>query len=168
MRNRRLTFGWILALCFLSTVTFQRAAAQDTSTPDERAQWAEITRKLETAPLDEALNKQAEGAFKRVMDVHDFHVPLCGALFVEFNGMKYVYAHAITRQFMLASAAFMIENPDKASDNNAMNLAAVESTLKAYQAILQQKPDAKSKILDDLLKKQSQGKLQDAVQKQCH
>jgi len=168
MRNRRSTFSWILALCFLSTATLQRAAAQDTSTPDERAQWAEITRKLESAPLDEAVNKQGEGAFKRVMDVHDFHVPLCGALFTEFNGMRYVYARTITRQFMLASAAFMIENPEKASDHNAMNLSAVESVLKTYQAILQQKPDAKAKPLDDLLKKQSQGKLKDSVQKQCH
>jgi hypothetical protein len=35
-----------------------------------------------------------------------------------------------------------------------------------YQAILKQKPDAKAKQLDDLLKKQSQGKLNDAL-KQC-
>jgi hypothetical protein len=167
MRDRGSALGWVLALCFLSTVSVQRAAAQDTSTPDERRQWAEITRKLETAPLDEAVNKQGEGALKRLIDIHDFHVPLCAALFAEFNGMKYVYAHTITRQFMLASAAFMIENPDKAADNNAMNLAAVESVLKTYQAILQQKPDAKAKALDDLLKKQSQGKLKDSVQKQC-
>jgi len=49
-----------------------------------------------------------------------------------------------------------------------MNMAAVESVLKAYNAILQQKPEAKSKALDDLLKKQRQGKLKDSIQKQCH
>jgi hypothetical protein len=38
--------------------------------------------------------------------------------------------------------------------------------LKTYQAILKQKPDAKAKQLDDLLKKQNQGKLNDAL-KQC-
>jgi hypothetical protein len=48
-----------------------------------------------------------------------------------------------------------------------MNVAAVESVLKVYSAILQQKPDAKWKTLDDLLKKQSQGKLDDALRKQC-
>ena len=67
-----------------------------------------------------------------------------------------------------ASTAFLIENPDKTSDLGAMNLAAVESVLKTYNAILQQKPEAKSKTLDDLLKKQSQGKLKDSIQKQCH
>ena len=47
-----------------------------------------------------------------------------------------------------------------------MNLAAVESVLRTYQAILQQMPNAKAKTLDDLLKKQSQGKLDDSL-KEC-
>jgi hypothetical protein len=67
---------------------------------------------------------------------------------------------------MLASGAFQIENPDKAGDTKATNLPAVESVLKTYQAIQQQKPDAKAKALDDLLKKHSQGKLKDSL-KQC-
>jgi hypothetical protein len=67
---------------------------------------------------------------------------------------------------MLASAAFLIENPGKTADTKATDLAAVESALKTYSAILQQKPDAKSKTLDDLAKKQNQGKLKDSL-KQC-
>ena len=144
-----------------------QASAQDSSTPEERAQWIQVKRSLEGSPLDADVDRQGEAALNRLMAVHDIHVPLCQALFNEFRSMKYAYAHAITRQYMIASAVFMIENPDKASDTNAMNLAAVESTLKSYQAILQQKPDAKAKSLEDLLKKQSQGKLPDALQKQC-
>ena len=101
----------------------QRAAAQDTSTPEERAQWVEITHQLESAPLDDAVNKQGEGALKRVSEAHDIHVPLCPALLSEFNGMKYAYSHTITRQYMLASTAFLVGHPGKASDLDAMNLA---------------------------------------------
>lgn len=137
-----------------------------TSTPEERARWAEITHKLESNPLDESTVKDGEWALKRLSDVHDIHVPLCPALLGEFNDPKYKYRHEITRQYMLASGAFLIENPDKAADTKAANLAAVESVLKTYQAILQQKPDAKAKALDDMLKKQSQGKLKDSL-KQC-
>jgi len=157
--------GCTLAL-IVQTLIAQTAAAQDTSTPEERAQWVVVTHQMESAPLDDAVNKQGEAAFKRLSDVHDVHVPLCPTLLTEFNGMKYAYAHTITRQYMMASGAFIIENPDKASDIKALNLAAVESVLKTYQAILKQKPDAKSKQLDELLKKQSQGKLNDAL-KQC-
>ncbi|MBS1853117.1 MAG: hypothetical protein JST79_19610 [Acidobacteria bacterium] len=137
--------------------------AQETSTPEERARWAEITHKLESNPLDEGTVKDGEWALNRLSEVHDIHVPLCPALLGEFNDPKYKYRHEITRQYMLASGAFLIENPDKAADTKAVNLAAVESVLKTYQGILQQKPDAKAKALDDLLKKQSQGKLKDAL-----
>lgn len=163
MRQRYIS--WLLAAGGLSILT-ATASAQDTSTAEERAQWAEVTNKLESAPLDKSVNKQGEPAFKRLSDVHDVHVLLCPALLNEFNGLKYAHAHTITRQYMLASGAFQIENPDKAGDGKATALAAVESVLKTYQAILKQKPDAKAKPLDDLLKKQSQGKLNDAL-KQC-
>jgi|SRR5579862_3207709 len=165
MRNTHVV-SWVLVLSCFSMLVVMGASAQDTSTPEERAQWVDVTHKLESAPLDDSVNKQGEAALKRLSDVHDIHVPLCPALLSEFNGMKYAYSHAITRQYMLASGAFIIENPDKAADTKAANLAAVGSVLKTYQAILQQKPDAKAKPLDDLLKKQSQGKLNDAL-KQC-
>jgi hypothetical protein len=158
---------WIPVLVIgVATLVVQRAVPQDTSTPDERAQWVEVTHKLESSPLDDSVNNQGEAAFKRLSDVHDVHVLLCPALLSEFNGMKYAYAHTITRQYMMASGAFQIENPDKAADAKATALAAVESVLKTYQVILKQRPDAKAKPLDDLLKKRSQGKLKDSL-KQC-
>jgi len=76
-------------------------------------QWVEITHKLESSPLDDSVNKQGESALKQVSDAHDIHVPLCPSLLSEFNGMKYSYSHQITRQYMLASTAFLIENPPK-------------------------------------------------------
>jgi hypothetical protein len=112
-------------------------------------------------------NHHTANVLNRLNDARDIHVPLCPTLLGEFNDAKYKYRHAITRQYMLASGAFLIENPAKAGDVAAMNLAAVESVLKIYSAILRQKPDAKWKTLDDLLKKQSQGKLDDALRKQC-
>ena len=161
--------AWILTLMLslLSVATVPKASAQGTSTPEERARWVEITHKLESNPLDESVNKDGEWAFNRLSEVHDIHVPLCPALLGEFNDAKYKYRHQITRQYMLASGAFLIENPAKAGDVAALNVAAVESVLKVYSGILQQKPDAKWKPLDELLKKQSQGKLDDALRKQC-
>jgi hypothetical protein len=102
MRNIYLMRRWFLLLWILPVLAVT-ASAQDTSTPEERAQWVEITHKLESAPLDDSVNKQGEAAFKRLSDVHDVHVLLCPALLSEFNGMKYAYAHTITRQYMMAS-----------------------------------------------------------------
>lgn len=167
MHQKHICWVLVLVLAVFSVASTRKATAQATSTSEERARWVEITHKLESKPLDEDANKDGESALNRLSNVHDIHVPLCPALLGEFNDAKYKYRHEITRQYMLASGAFIIENPDKAGDVNAMNLAAVESSLKVYSAILQQKPDAKWKMLDDLLKKQSQGKLDDALRKQC-
>ena len=167
MHRKHICWFLVLVLAVFSVASTRKATAQGTSTPEERARWAEITHKLESNPLDESVNKDGEWALNRLSDAHDIHVPLCPALLGEFNDAKYKYRHEVTRQYMLASGAFLIENPAKAGDVAAMNVAAVESVLKVYGAILQQKPDAKWKTLDDLLKKQSQGKLDDALRKQC-
>jgi carboxypeptidase Q len=165
---RRNNWIWSFAIVLpLIMMVALGASAQGTSTPEERARWVEISHKLETNPLDESVNKDGDWALKRLSDVHDIHVRLCQSLLGEFNDSKYKYRHEITRQYMLASGAFLIENPGKAADTNAMNVAAVESVLKVYNDILQQKSDAKSKFLDDLVKKQSQGKLDDVLRKQC-
>ena len=102
----------------LCVVMPQRAAAQGTSTPEERARWDKITRKLESNPLDESVNKDGEAALNRLSNARDIHVPLCPALLSEFNDPKYKYRHEITRQYLLASGAFIIENPAKAGDTN--------------------------------------------------
>jgi CheY-like chemotaxis protein len=114
----------IFALAFLLAAAVSKAPAQGTSTAEERAQWVEITHKLENSPLDVSIDEQGESALKQVSDAHDIHVPLCPAMLSEFNGMKYTFAHTITRQYMLASTTFLIENPDKTADTKAVNLYA--------------------------------------------
>ena len=159
-------FRLLIALVAAAAIV-PRVHAQVTSTPEERRHWAEVTHQLESNPLDPAVQHDGVKVSHRIGDVNDFHVLLCSPLLTEFNSLKYTYSHAIVREFMLATAAFMIDNPDKASEFHQVSLAAVESVLKAYSAILQQKPDAKNKLLDDLLEKQKKGKLADAVRKKC-
>jgi hypothetical protein len=91
----------ILLVGLVAAVLTRNTAAQDTSTPEERTQWVEVTHKLESAPLDDGVNQQGEAALRRLSDVHDIHVPLCPAILSEFNGMKYAYAHTITRQYIV-------------------------------------------------------------------
>jgi len=112
----------ILLLGLVAAVPTQNAVAQETSTPEERAQWAAITHKLESAPLDDNVNQQGEAGLKRLSDVHDIHVPLCPAILSEFNGMKYAYTHMMTRQYMLASAAFLIGLGDRYCNRLGMDI----------------------------------------------
>ena len=112
---RKIGLAWTLSLIFgfLCVVIAQRAAAQGTSTPEERARWAEITHKLESSPLDESVSKDGESALNRFSNAHDIHVPLCPALLGEFNDAKYKYRHEITRQYMLASGRSLSRIPTR-------------------------------------------------------
>lgn len=152
----------VLAL-FLSQPTF----AQANSTPDERARWIELKGKLEGDPLDAHLNQEAEIAVKRLIEVKDIHVTICGAILSDLGGSKSKYSGQITRQYLLASSVFVIQNPEKASDPTLTNLTAVQSVLKVYNAILQAKPKEHLKSLDELLKEQNAGSLEPAIHKKC-
>jgi hypothetical protein len=160
-------FAWTLFLLLMGL----NSKVVNPSTSEQRAKWVEITRKLETAPLEKNSNLQAEAVIKEIEEAHDIHVGLCPTLLSDLNGLQYQYAHIMTRQFMLASTAFMVEYPTKADSNRddrrAKNLAAIISVLKTYGSILQMNPDSKSKFLDDLIQRQTQGKLSDYVKNKC-
>jgi hypothetical protein len=167
MRSSSLFRTSFLVVLLLGSSRFA-AYSQDTSTQEERAQWAVTSHQLEGNPLDNAASARGDAALQRITDVRDFHVSLCQGYFEEFRGLHYTYQHAILRQYMLAAAAFQVEHPDKAGDYFATNLYAVESVLKTYNTIVAAKPDEKSKALDSMEKRQTEGKLDDDVRKQCH
>ena len=62
-----------------------------------------------------------------------------------------------------SQAKFIIENPDKANDEAAVQLAGVEGVLRMWQAIKTAKPKAKFALMDELLQKQQAGTLAEHV-----
>jgi len=166
MSDRR-THLSALAVGIFSLLCSRPLLAQANSTPEERTRWIELTQKLEGDPLNDQLNKEAEIAVKRLIEVKDIHVAICGAVFSELGASKNKYSGQITRQYLLASAVFVIQNPDRASDAALTNISAVQSVLKVYNAILQSKPKEHSKALDELAKEQDGGSLESSIHKKC-
>jgi hypothetical protein len=174
--NRNILIRIAVAVVVVGTVlaaTAQQGQGRGPSTAEERARFVEITHKLETSPLDAGLNSDRDWALRWLIEVPDVHGELCTNVLGGFmKEKKYPYGGEIVRQLTFSGAAFAIENPDKAADRLAQFEAGVEGALKAYSAIVQQKPEAKSKSLEELLQKQSQSKLQefvrDAADKGCH
>jgi len=146
------------------TAAAQQGQGRGPSTAEERARFVEITHKLEKNPLDVGLNGDRDWALRWLIEVPDVHAELCTNVLGGFlKEKKYPYSGEIVRQLTFSGAAFTIENPDKATDRPAQFEAGVEGALKAYSAIVQLKPEAKSKSLEELLQKQGQGTLQDFV-----
>jgi hypothetical protein len=154
---------WLMLLSLGLVAAAQSGEKRGPSTPAERERFITIVHKLEQAPLDKGLKKDREWALVWLIQVPDVSVNVCLAPLGDRKEEKYKYEPEIFGQFTLSMGAFLIEHPEKAKDQDAQFLAGVESALKAYKAILESKPEAKSKGLDDLLEKQSQGKLADFV-----
>ena len=69
------------------------------------------------------------------------------------------YSAEIFTQMVPSAAAFVIEHPDQAKDDQAVYQAAVEGALRAYESILKVKPKARWAFLDDLILKRENGQL---------
>jgi carboxypeptidase Q len=153
-----------LPLFFAICAAEQRQDPRGPSTPEERARFVSIARKFEANPLDPSLAKDREWAILWLIQVPDIQTKLCAeVLGSAYKKEKYRHSSEIAAQLLLSGGVFVIENPDKAKDDKAQYLAAVEGVLKAYQSILREEPKATSTALNDLLQKQSQGSLTDFV-----
>jgi hypothetical membrane protein len=100
-----------------------------------------------------------------IVEVPDVHVYVCDDLLGHGLGDNYPYSREVNLQAMFSAAAFAIEHPDKARDQSAQYHAGVQGALRAYEALVKSKPDAKSAFLDDLLAKRDRGELADHVAK---
>lgn len=141
----------------------QSGSSRGPSTPEERARAVQIAHKLESNPLDESLRSDREWAILWLIQVPDIHVSLCTNVLGDFMKSRYKYSSELLTQLTLSSAAFLIEHPESANDSVAQYTGGTEGVLKAYHSILQQKPKATSRALDNLVQAQSDGKLADRI-----
>ncbi len=152
-----------LVACALFSLASCFAADRGPSTPEERQRAVAITHRLEADPLLPENVSDREWALRWLIEVPDIHVSVCGAFLGAVSGSKKNYGPELLVQSTLSSAAFAIEHPEKASDNEAMYLAGLEGALKAYESILKTKGNARSSFLDDLIQKRNANALVDYV-----
>ena len=147
----------VVALAAAVLVLAAAAAARGPSTPQERARFVRITRALEQDPLNENLRSDREWALRWLIEIPDISVKVCSGPLSALLDTKKNYSPELFTHNLFASASFIIENPDKAKDDNAVFVAGVEGVLRMYESILKEKPKARHKALDQLMQKRDQG-----------
>ena len=160
---RKAVFVCLISLVFSLFARSQDEPKRGPSTPEERQRFLALTHKLEQSPLDKSLYAEKTWAKRWIEDIPDINVNVCPTLLGrEFMFSRYRYAPNLQYQVMFGNVAFLIEHPDRKDDTVAQYTAGVESALKAYKGILRADPEV-SREMEDLLRKQSQGKLADFV-----
>jgi hypothetical protein len=152
-----------VVLAFLCCVSSAYAQKRGPSTPEERKQAVEMATFLETNPLAREAKEMRGALLFFLTEVPDITVSLCTSVFGESKKFKGDYEAELMGQMAYSQAKFIIEHPDKAGDEVAVQLAGVEGVLRTWQAIKTAKPKAKFPLLDELLAKQQAGTLADHV-----
>lgn len=159
---RRMIVSLALGLA-LVCVPNVASSASKRSSPEDLRRFVEVTRSLEQAPLAESLKGDREWALAWLVEAPDVSVTICTDALGGMYDSDYPHTAEIILQDSFAMGAFAIENPDKANDPEAQQLAGVEGALNAYRSILRDKPQAKSAFLEKLLQTQADGGLRKHV-----
>ena len=153
-----------ISLLFIAVIFLCSAQSAWAQTPEQRKQAVEMITFLETSPLAKEAKDIRIKLFTFIAEAPDITVKLCPNVLGEAKRRKGDYdSELVSFQLMFSQAKFLIENPDKAQDDAAVYLAAVEGTLKTWEAIKTAKPKAKFPLMDELLQKRQEGTLAEHV-----
>jgi hypothetical protein len=153
----------LLGLVALSPARAQQQQKRGPSTPEERARAVKVARELEADPLAKDAKDNREWVYKWIEDIPDITVNVCYEFFGKLPKPPRGHSAEIVNQMAISSAAFMIEHPDKAKDEQAVATAGLLGALKAYQSILKGEPDARWPYVDKVVQMRDQGKLDEYV-----
>lgn len=158
-------FAFLFATILLIGLAAQLSFAQNTAEAKERNKelFIKITRFLEESPFDEQAKQSRENAFAFLVETEDVSVTICTELVKEATKKKNKYAGELLIQYSIGVAAFKLEFPERKDDENAAQLAGLESMIKSYQAMVAVRDNAKFKGMDDLIAKRDAGELSQFV-----
>lgn len=113
-------------------------------------------------------SKDAKGirafAVKYVIETDEVSVVLCGGdLTGPILDKKNKNSTELIGQYTVAMAAFKLQNPANKNENDAQ-LAGLESSLKAYEKMIAEKPKTKHDGMDGLVSKRNAGELKGLVE----
>jgi hypothetical protein len=164
--------GRLAAIVALMVLLSPAAANADRgpSTPEERTKAVDLAKSLESDPLGSEAPAARKWLTQWLIAVPDISVNWCTDLMGPILKTKKNHAEELSIQPLFSAALFVIQTPEKSNDQLAVNVAAVEGTLRAYEVILRAEPTSHLSYMDDLLAKRDKGTLVDhvrEVQQKC-
>lgn len=154
-----------ILLIYFAGSSARAAGAQQRgpSTAEERTRAVKIAHDLEDDPLGKDAKDNRAWVIQWIVDIPDITVTVCDDYFGTISKSLRGHSREIVNQMAISSAAFMIEHPDKAKDDQAVATAGLLGSLKAYQSVLKQEPDSRWPYLDKIVMMRDQGKLDDYI-----
>ena len=154
----------LLGLVMMAGTAVAQTSDAPASTAQERKQIEELSKKLETNPLDRSITQDTRRLFQRIIDVPDITVTLCNDVMPWLRD-DYKYGPELSMSYTFGAASYVIEHP--AADHGASSWAGLESALRGYQNIVKRDPKAKSRTMEHALDQRDMGTLEPRVKEAC-
>lgn len=155
---RKVTTVFFALALILSMAFASFAGDSQKDEKNEPEMLIKATRFLEQKPFDKDAKNIRSWAITWVISTDKVSVTVC-SLLVSGIDKKYKYSGEVFGQYTLGMAAFKLANPERAKEEDAAQLAGIESALTSYEAMLREQPKVKNGFMDDLLAKRAQGEL---------
>jgi len=154
MKNTRAIVSGAILLVLLTALCVTGQKDQK----NEPEMLIKAARLLEKKPFDKEAKDIRAWAINWVINTDKVNVKVC-SLIVSGIDKKYKYSGEIFGQYTIGMAAFKLADSNKAKDEEAAQLAGIESTLKSYEEMVTEQPKAKNSFLDGLVAKRTDGSL---------
>lgn len=155
MKLRQVKFVCVMLITLFCTVGFARGTQDDEKNAADKL--IKSARLLEQKPFDKDAKDLRKWAFMWIAQTDKVSVTVC-SLLLEVD-KDYKYSGDLYTQYTMGMAAFKLANSDKAGDEDAAQLAGVESAMTSYESIVREKPKATNAFMDGLLAKRADGSL---------
>ena len=139
-----------LIVCVFSTIVFAQGEKETT---------VKAARAIESTPTSVETIKLRERSLKWLIETEDVHMIICGEVFSLFSDKKNKNASEMTAAYTIGMGAFKIEFPAKADDEDASQLAGLNTALKTYEALVKEKPKTKFDKIESLIQKRDSNEL---------
>lgn len=156
---------YALPALLIALVASAPSFAQDatTSSAEDKAQALALVKQLEDDPLASGAENARQWLTNFIVNAPDLFISTCPELLGPLNGQGKNGAPEIVGQLYFGNAAWAIQNPEKATDREAIFVGGLESTIRLYESLLKQKSRWRWPLLDDLRSKVKKGTLADYV-----
>ena len=154
----------VLGLAVLLFLPGWAGAERGPSTPKERTKALRLIRQLETDPLGDKAHDARRWLALWLLDVPDLQVRYCVEVVGGDRSARQRIRPDLLAQIPWSGAAFLIENPKKRDARAEVYAAGLLGALRAYEALLEDHPDQRSPLLDQLLAKRDAGELEAYVE----
>lgn len=151
----------LFAILFVA-VTAQITFAQSQKEKDQAA-FIRNAKLLEKKPFDPNAETVRKWGFKWIADTDEVTVTICSDSMKLIPEKKNKFKGELLMQYTFGMAVFKLENPDKKNDENAAQLAGIESMLRTYETMIAENEKAKNAELDALVSKSKNNELKALV-----